>query len=79
MFFFFQDFAERAAVQIFHHQISRFAGFCLRKSEIGDVDDVRMAQSAGGFGFAPETLDAVLNVDAEARRMAGERVKDCVA
>ena len=28
---------------------------------------------------APETLDAVLNVDAEARRMAGERVKDCVA
>ena len=27
---------------------------------------------------APETLDAVLAVDAEARRMAGERVKDCV-
>ncbi len=28
---------------------------------------------------APETLDAVLHVDGEARRMAGERVKDCVA
>lgn len=28
---------------------------------------------------APETLDAVLDVDAQARRMAGERVKDCVA
>ncbi len=28
---------------------------------------------------APETLDAVLHVDAEARRLAGERVKDCVA
>ncbi|KQN93420.1 1-deoxy-D-xylulose 5-phosphate reductoisomerase [Sphingomonas sp. Leaf231] len=27
---------------------------------------------------APDTLDAVLHVDAEARRMAGERVKDCV-
>ncbi|MEH3046850.1 1-deoxy-D-xylulose-5-phosphate reductoisomerase [Sphingomonas adhaesiva] len=27
---------------------------------------------------APETLDAVLAIDAEARRMAGERVKDCV-
>lgn len=26
----------------------------------------------------PETLDAVLAIDAEARRMAGERVKDCV-
>ncbi len=28
---------------------------------------------------APDTLDAVLHVDAQARRMAGERVKDCVA
>ncbi len=28
---------------------------------------------------APETLEAVLAVDAEARRIAGERVKDCVA
>jgi 1-deoxy-D-xylulose-5-phosphate reductoisomerase len=28
---------------------------------------------------APETLDAVLIIDAEARRLAGERVKDCVA
>lgn len=28
---------------------------------------------------APETLDAVLAVDAEARALAGERVKDCVA
>jgi len=28
---------------------------------------------------APDTLDDVLTVDAEARRLAGERVKDCVA
>ncbi|VXD02443.1 1-deoxy-D-xylulose-5-phosphate reductoisomerase [Sphingomonas sp. 8AM] len=28
---------------------------------------------------APKTLDAVLHVDAEARQLAGERVKDCVA
>jgi len=28
---------------------------------------------------APDTLDDVLAVDAEARRLAGERVKDCVA
>lgn len=28
---------------------------------------------------APDTLDDVLMVDAEARRLAGERVKDCVA
>jgi 1-deoxy-D-xylulose-5-phosphate reductoisomerase len=28
---------------------------------------------------APATLDAVLAVDGEARRIAGERVEDCVA
>jgi 1-deoxy-D-xylulose-5-phosphate reductoisomerase len=28
---------------------------------------------------APQTLDHVLTIDAEARRIAGERVKDCVA
>jgi 1-deoxy-D-xylulose-5-phosphate reductoisomerase len=28
---------------------------------------------------APEAIDAVLHVDAEARRIAGERVEDCVA
>ena len=28
---------------------------------------------------APETLDAVIAIDAEARRIAGERVEDCVA
>ncbi|MCW3838004.1 1-deoxy-D-xylulose-5-phosphate reductoisomerase [Sphingomonas canadensis] len=28
---------------------------------------------------APESLDAVLAIDAEARRIAGERVKDCVS
>ncbi len=28
---------------------------------------------------APESLDAVLAIDAEARRISGERVKDCVA
>ena len=27
---------------------------------------------------APDTLDAVLAIDTEARRIAGERVKDCV-
>lgn len=29
-------------------------------------------------GAAPEALDAVLAIDADARRIAGERVKDCV-
>ncbi|WP_294191654.1 1-deoxy-D-xylulose-5-phosphate reductoisomerase [uncultured Sphingomonas sp.] len=28
---------------------------------------------------APETIDAVIAIDAEARRLAGERVEDCVA
>ncbi|OYY90278.1 MAG: 1-deoxy-D-xylulose-5-phosphate reductoisomerase [Sphingomonas sp. 28-66-16] len=34
---------------------------------------------AGYDPVAPETLDGVLAVDAEARRLASERVKDCVA
>jgi 1-deoxy-D-xylulose-5-phosphate reductoisomerase len=28
---------------------------------------------------APQTIDAVIAIDAEARRIAGERVEDCVA
>lgn len=38
------------------------------------VDDTLSAYDPA----APETLDAVLAVDAQARRVAGERVKDCV-
>ncbi|PKP89900.1 MAG: 1-deoxy-D-xylulose-5-phosphate reductoisomerase [Alphaproteobacteria bacterium HGW-Alphaproteobacteria-16] len=34
---------------------------------------------AGYDPDAPETLDHVLSIDGEARRLAGERVKDCVA
>ena len=38
-----------------------------------------VADTLSGYDPAPpETLDAVLAVDAEARRLAGERVKDCV-
>ena len=38
-----------------------------------------VADTLAGYDPAPpETLDAVLAVDAEARRLAGERVKDCV-
>ena len=39
-----------------------------------------VADTLDGYDPAPpETLDAVLAIDAEARRLAGERVKDCVA
>lgn len=39
-----------------------------------------VADTLEGYDPAPpETLDAVLAIDAEARRRAGERVKDCVA
>jgi len=38
-----------------------------------------VADTLSGYDPAPpETLEAVLAVDAEARRLAGERVKDCV-
>lgn len=39
-----------------------------------------VADTLDGYDPAPpETLDAVLAIDAEARRLAGERAKDCVA
>jgi len=44
------------AVEVFHHHVGHFAGAGVGHSEIGDVDDVGMAQAAGGFGFALEPL-----------------------
>src|SRR5262249_30667296 len=52
----FDHFAQRAAVKVLHNQISDSAAVYGRKSEIGDVDDVRMAKASCGFGFAFETL-----------------------
>jgi hypothetical protein len=52
--FLVQDLGERAAVEILHHQIRDVAGGGPRNTEIGDVDDVGVAQAAGRLGLTPE-------------------------
>src|SRR5712692_6626691 len=56
-FFFDQHVAERAAVEIFHYQISNPPDSIAGKTKVGYVNDVGMAQAAGRAGFALETLD----------------------
>src|SRR6266849_8020162 len=56
-FFFDQHVAERAAVEIFHYQISNPPDSLAGKTKVGYVNDVGMAQAAGRAGFALETLD----------------------
>src|ERR1051325_12065083 len=38
-----QHVAERAAVEILHHEISDFAGFDIRETEVRYVNDIRVA------------------------------------
>src|SRR5215213_4685853 len=52
-----QNVAERAAVEILHHEVSNLAGFYLRETKVGYVNDVRMAQTSGSARFAFEALD----------------------
>ena len=55
--FFFKYLAERAAVEIFHHEIRDLALVGLGKSEVGDVDDIRMPQTPRSTSLAPKPLD----------------------
>src|SRR5688572_17667964 len=57
MFFFFQNFAERAAVEIFHHKISNATVRRFGDSKIGYVNDIRVAKPSGGASFTAKTLD----------------------
>jgi hypothetical protein len=55
--FFAQHFGQCAAVEVFHHQVGDLSRLRLTKSEIGDVNDVRVAQSSSRLGFAAKTFD----------------------
>ena len=54
------------------------AAFLERRIGFLEIAAIVADTLAGYDPAAPETLDAVLAIDAEARRLAGERVKDCV-
>ena len=53
----FQPLGERMAFEVFHHQIGYGLAAGASDAEIGDVDDVRMAQQPDGLRLAPEPLD----------------------
>ncbi len=52
-----QHVGKRTAVEVLHHQVRDLPGARRGEAEIGDVDDVGVAQAAGRFRFAPEPLD----------------------
>src|SRR5215207_6294474 len=52
-----QHIAEGAAVEILHHEIRNWARFHARKTKIGYVNNVRMAQTTGGARLPLEALD----------------------
>ena len=56
--------------------VAAFLGGRVRFLEIAAIVEDTLARYAPE---APETIDAVIAIDAEARRLASERVEDCVA
>src|ERR1051325_9833210 len=55
-----QHVAQRAAVEILHHQVRNAIRFISRESKVGHVDHIRMAQTSGGACLALEALDELL-------------------
>jgi len=58
--FFDQDIAERATVEVLHHQIGQAIAAGLSKTKISDVDNIWMAQASGCARFAFETFDELV-------------------
>src|SRR5215204_165567 len=54
------DLCQRAAIEILHHEVGHWTTCCLRDSEIGDVDNVWVAQSSGGFGLTSKPRDKLI-------------------
>ena len=59
-FFLSQDVAERATIEILHHEVSDLAFFNVGKTEIRNVDHIRVTQAACGARFPLETLDKLV-------------------
>src|SRR5262249_16093147 len=62
-----QDVAERATVEILHHEVCDLTCCDSRKTKVGNVDHVRMAQPAGSARLALEAFDKLI-VTHELRR-----------
>ena len=55
-----QHVAQRAAVEILHHQIGNLIRSIPRESKVSHIDNIRMAQTSGGACFALEAFDELL-------------------
>src|SRR5213595_702130 len=55
-----KNVAERATVEILHHEVSNLGLFEMRKTEIGYVDDIRVTQTARCTRFSLEALDKLI-------------------
>src|SRR3954449_13256062 len=55
--FFREHVAERAAVEILHHEVSDLAGVDVCETKVSHVNHVRMAKTSRGARFAFEALD----------------------
>ena len=56
---FAEHLAQAAPVEVFHDQVGHFVITQPCESEVGDVDDMRMAQPARRTSLAPEAFDEV--------------------
>src|SRR5690606_29545565 len=56
-FFFVKNFAERTAIEIFHYEVRDLAVFGMRKTEIRDINDVRVPKPSGGTCLTAKTFD----------------------
>ena len=55
-----QHVAERAAIQIFHHQIRDAIGAAAGKAKVSNIDDIRMTQASGGASRSRDPLIRVV-------------------
>ena len=54
-----QHVSKRASVQELHHEIRELPSLVRADAEVGDVDDVRVAQAAAGAGFAAKAFEVL--------------------
>ena len=54
------DFSQRAAIEILHHEIGDWTIRCVRDTEVSDVNNVWMSQSACRFRFTSKPRDKLI-------------------
>jgi hypothetical protein len=58
--FFGNDFGQRAAIEIFHHEVGNWSISSLRDPEIGNVNNIRVSKAPGGFCLTAKPRDELI-------------------